>query len=251
MTLPALSMLADFSIRLASGMAFALLLTRWRMVPAAFYRTHCLIMLGLLVVAALFTPDVTTRTAMGSAAALAYIGSIGWGLGARRIGVPAVLLLLVLSAGTLVAASLSGPRPMMFAATGLASAALLGFALSAMLLGHHYLTAPAMSIEPLERFVKGLGASLAVRFVLASIVLWSWWPGRDQSASVGSGLASYLAMRWGIGFAATGVAAWLGWRTVAIRSTQSATGILYIAMTFVLFGELTALILSRQTGAPF
>jgi hypothetical protein len=40
----------------------------------------------------------------------------------------------------------------------------------------------------------------------------------------------------------------LAWKTVAIRSTQSATGILYIAMTLVLFGELSALILARQIG---
>jgi hypothetical protein len=38
---------------------------------------------------------------------------------------------------------------------------------------------------------------------------------------------------------------------VEIRSTQSATGILYIAMTLVLFGELTALILSRDAGIVF
>ena len=36
-----------------------------------------------------------------------------------------------------------------------------------------------------------------------------------------------------------------------IRSTQSATGILYIAMTLVLFGELSALILAREVGVVF
>ncbi len=51
-----------------------------------------------------------------------------------------------------------------------------------------------------------------------------------------------------MGFAAAGLAAVLARKTVAIRSTQSATGILYIATMFVLFGELTALILSRDAG---
>jgi hypothetical protein len=44
------------------------------------------------------------------------------------------------------------------------------------------------------------------------------------------------------------VATYLAWKTVAIRSTQSATGILYIAIVLVLFGELSGLILGRQLG---
>ena len=52
----------------------------------------------------------------------------------------------------------------------------------------------------------------------------------------------FLAMRWGMGFVGPVAAAALAWKTVQIRSTQSATGILYVAMTLVLFGELTSLI---------
>ena len=55
-------------------------------------------------------------------------------------------------------------------------------------------------------------------------------------------------MRWGMGFAAPLVATILAWKTVQIRSTQSATGILYAAMALVLFGELTSLIGARAGG---
>ena len=55
-------------------------------------------------------------------------------------------------------------------------------------------------------------------------------------------------MRWGMGFAGPVVAAILAWKTVRIRSTQSATGILYVAMILVLFGELTALVGARMGG---
>jgi hypothetical protein len=48
-----------------------------------------------------------------------------------------------------------------------------------------------------------------------------------------------------VGFVAFAVATWMTWRTVQIRSTQSATGILYITMIFVLFGELTSLVLAE------
>jgi hypothetical protein len=52
----------------------------------------------------------------------------------------------------------------------------------------------------------------------------------------------------GDGGAGPALATFLAWETVRIRSTQSATGILYIAMTLVLFGELTAMILAGDAG---
>ena len=57
-----------------------------------------------------------------------------------------------------------------------------------------------------------------------------------------------MIMRWGMGFIGPVVAVILAWKTVQIRSTQSATGILYVAMTLVLFGELASLIGSRAGG---
>ena len=54
--------------------------------------------------------------------------------------------------------------------------------------------------------------------------------------------------RWGMGFLATGIATYMTWKTAQIRSTQSATGILYIAMIFVCFGELSSLVLSGRYG---
>ena len=41
----------------------------------------------------------------------------------------------------------------------------------------------------------------------------------------------FLAVRWGMGFGGTALATYLTWKTVEIRSTQSATGILYIALS--------------------
>ena len=53
---------------------------------------------------------------------------------------------------------------------------------------------------------------------------------------------TFLTMRWGMGFVGAAVSVYLARRTVAIRSTQSATGILYITSIFVLFGELTSIV---------
>ena len=58
----------------------------------------------------------------------------------------------------------------------------------------------------------------------------------------------FLAARWGMGFVGTAIATYMTWKTAQIRSTQSATGILYITMIFVLFGELTSMILAGRAG---
>ena len=62
-------------------------------------------------------------------------------------------------------------------------------------------------------------------------------------AVLGSIIASQFTSNLG-----PAVATILTRQTVAIRSTQSATGILYIGMTLVLFGELAGLILGRSAG---
>jgi hypothetical protein len=76
-----------------------------------------------------------------------------------------------------------------------------------------------------------------------------------EAAAIGSGAsaedtqtAMFLAARWGMGFVGSAIATFMTWKTVQIRSTQSATGILYIAMIFVLFGELTSMILAGRAG---
>ena len=61
--------------------------------------------------------------------------------------------------------------------------------------------------------------------------------------------ATFVAMRWGMGIVGAGVSVYLARRTAAIRSTQSATGILYITTIFVLFGELAALVMSGRGPA--
>jgi hypothetical protein len=54
---------------------------------------------------------------------------------------------------------------------------------------------------------------------------------------------------WGL-LAPLGMAYWV-WETVRIRSTQSATGILYASMVCTMMGEGMGLFLTLQTGIPF
>jgi hypothetical protein len=186
-------------------------------------------------------------------AVLAYLATITWGLGLPRFALPATCLIGIGGAVWLALASRADlPAAWAFgSASRYASGFLLGAILTAMLLGHHYLTAPAMSIKPLERLVLLIGWGLAVRGAIALLGVWLVHSGKLPEVSTGTlGSSSPLLflMRWGIGFAGPVVAAILAWKTVRIRSTQSATGILYVAMILVLFGELTALVGTRMGG---
>ncbi len=252
-------LLADFALRLACGLAALLLLTPWRLVPSAFFRTHFLVILGLLVLAALASPAPGygggwLLSSQVTAAVLSYLAVVVWGLGLPRVGIPLTGLVVLLCAGILVGISRSGDTSMwaLEAAARLSSAFLMGATLTAMLLGHHYLTAPAMSIDPLKRFVYCMVAALVLRALFAAAGLELWWSGGGPFANrLESVSPLFLAVRWGMGLFSPALATFLTWKTVEIRSTQSATGILYIAMTFVLFGELTAMILSRGVGIAF
>lgn len=248
MPIPMIPLLADFAIRLACGLALLLLATPWRIVPPAFFRTHSQIILGLLVLAALdmsrtgVTPPALVVIV---AAVLGYFATIAWGLGLPRLAVPVTGSIVLATGGILVAASrlpgAEGEAWALAAAGRLASAFLMGSTFTAMLLGHHYLTAPAMSIAPLRRFVKCMAWGLGIRSLLAGLGLWFWLSGSPAS-SLSAGVSPlFLTIRWGMGFAGLALAIVMTWKTVEIRSTQSATGILYIAVIFVLIGELTSL----------
>jgi hypothetical protein len=251
MTLP---MIADFAIRLAGGLAAVLATTPWRLVPTQFFRTHCQVILGLAVLATLvcsrapFNPWVFGLALM--VAILAFGSSLCWGLGLPKLGVPTTIAIATVSA-VLLSITADGPGLSLQglnAASRLASAFLLGSTLTAMLLGHYYLTAPAMSIAPLRQFVRFMAAGLVARTAFAAFMLAFWWSGQAEVGEVGRSISPlFLAIRWGMGIGGVALATWLSWETVKIRSTQSATGILYIAMTLVLFGELSSLILARDS----
>jgi hypothetical protein len=249
-------MLADFAVRLSFGLTVMLLLLSWHLVPLSFFRTQCQIILGLLVLATLDGSRLPGQLACVSlavaAAALAYMAAVSWGLGLPRVAVVIVRLMTLATAGWLTLASTSvSPLVCVFNSTSrAASGFLLGATIGSMLLGHHHLTAPTMSIEPLQRLVRCMGWAVVARVVLAAlgICLARSDVTSVHSRVIGDSSALFLVMRWCVGFAVPAVATCLTWKTVQLRSTQSATGILYAAMAFVLIGELSSLVEARAGG---
>ncbi len=132
------------------------------------------------------------------------------------------------------------------AATFIGSALLLGGSVVAMVLGHWYLVARQLSFAPLARICLVLIAVLALRILTAGISAWAqleFW----SDAVSRTGLMSFMVhpgmfvlTRVLFGFVAPLVLLWMTWKCVQIRSNQSATGILYVTVVFVLIGEIIA-----------
>jgi hypothetical protein len=248
-------LLADFCTRLACGLACMLLCTSPRAVSAAFFRLIMLIVLALAVGAMLFSPGGLIGPApwLITAAALAFGGSVVWTLGRSGAGRWVNLLLLASLAGALAwmsAGQTGAAGTILELATRAASALLLGAMTAAMLLGHSYLVWPAMSVDPLKRLVSLAGAAVGVRALVAGAgVVLGLLAGSEPLAGTSDSLWwTLFAARWLVGLVAPGIATWMVWQTVKIRSTQSATGILYAGVIVTFLGELMGQVLAANWG---
>src|SRR5262249_40884832 len=144
--------MVTFCLRLACGLVASLLVLKTDAVPPRFFRVQYLTALGLLAVAAFFARDVgyiMFWLALAASALFALGGSIIW----HVEGHPGDWVILGLATVTLLGTLLLGGEAARVdnesawrAADAIASAALLGAATSAMLMGHSYLIAPAMSL---------------------------------------------------------------------------------------------------------
>jgi hypothetical protein len=121
------------------------------------------------------------------------------------------------------------------------SGMLLGTTFTAMLLGHWYLNTPTMKLQPLQRLVALMAVAVLVRAVVAASGLGMLVPAGDGGASL---RYAFLALRWLAGLAGVLGLAAMTWQTLKIPNTQSATGILYVAVIFAFLGELSSQLLS-------
>jgi protein NrfD len=135
------------------------------------------------------------------------------------------------------------------------SALLLGAAAGAMILGHWYLVVLDLPIAALRRLTVLLIVGLVLRSVVVGVALAGpVHAGSDEARLVAAGLWSpdgvFIWMRLLFGIAGPLSLVWFIWKTVEIRSTQSATGILYVQLFLVLAGELLAKYLRVTSGLP-
>lgn len=245
--------LAQFSLRLAFGLALALGCVSPRDVRRDFFRVHLYVVMGLAVLAslALFGAGQPARWTAAAAAVAAYLGSVVWLYDAPRGGRAAIAAAggLSLAAAWQLArdgsASTSAWSDLGLLADIVTGGALMGLVLGSMLLGHFYLNAPGMKLDPLRRLVQLAALGIAFRAAAAAggLGLLAWHAPPEATTWI------FLALRWLAGIAAAAVVVALVWQTLKIPNTQSATGILYAGIVVVAIGELVALLVAR--GHPW
>ena len=178
----------------------------------------------------------------------------GGGRAAATWGAQGLLLLAALSGGVALVEDsrrlaaligFGGAEAMWLAVSFLGSSLLLGTTVVTMTLGHWYLVLPKLSFRPLAWMTVLLLVMLIVRLavVAAGTVLQrERW--RELLADGWSAFlldpGIFVGVRALFGFAAPLAFAWMAWRCVRIESNQSATGILYVVLAFVLIGEIIA-----------
>ena len=141
-------------------------------------------------------------------------------------------------------------------ASFLTSAALLGGTCTAMILGHWYLVIPSMEVSHLQSIVKWHIVSMVLRIVVVgaavAVAMATWQPGAGPSFSryITSVEGIFFWQRVLFGLLGPAVLSYLTWETAKIRSTQSATGILYVDLFTVVVGELLAKYILLATHVP-
>ena len=235
----------------AGGLAITALLALRKPLPESFLR-FCSIAVALAAVVAALS---STGESAGPRILLAA-AALGWyvWLRARGASVTPALIALVAGLAALVAECGSLPEHLLCMTGAVSSGLLMGAVSVSMVLGHWYLVDTSLSIAALKQGALAYCATVAFRstHVAFALVGGGWEALRLSRAEdiFFSPLGFFFLIRILIGLVAPALLAVLIWKTVQMRSTQSATGLLYIALTLVLFGELISQFLTLATGFP-
>jgi len=256
-----------FLSHLAVGIVLTLVFVS-REAGVKFFRFNAGLAVVLLAVAFALRPPESSATDAGrvavvalgvfEAAMLLYWGTVGRALASVRPGIVGIAVaagLVALVAQGIGQASDAAAGAMIIASF-LSSAALLGGACTAMILGHWYLVIPSLQVSHLQSIVKVHIASMVVRVVVVVAAVYvaivSWQPGMGPSfrGYILSVSGIFFWQRVLFGLVGPGLLSYLTWETAKIRSTQSATGILYVDFFTVVVGEVLAKYLLLATRVP-
>lgn len=154
---------------------------------------------------------------------------------------------LFVSAAAFTGAEYGVGAALLAAAHSLTAAAVLGTALVAMTTGHWYLSNAKLPFEILERLCRFLVAALAAKLAVSGT--YAAWRFGEYLRLEGFYIM-VMAVRTGAGLVMAMVLALMSLSCAKRHANQSATGILYVAVVFVLIGETMSLYLSLGRGTP-
>jgi len=262
-------MIAQFALRLICGMSLMWAVMPRRQVTSGFFRIQMLVVMGLGVLATLLgdAEPIPSRwlsreivqIVCGIVAFAAFVGSVAWTLERRRLGTWIGGLVLASSAGVIVLQSLSKKHPLQdvswfFSLSELTASAVLGGTVAGMVLGHWDLTAPTMSIEPLNVVNKVLGMAGVARLLVSTTAICLVWNGALDPSHGTEAMARipglWLSLRWLAGVIGPLVASLMVWQILKYRNTQAATGVLFVGVILAFIGDMLAALLLRETGLP-
>jgi hypothetical protein len=266
-----MGLLTQFLLRLAFGLAVGMGITSSRKVFSGFYRNHLYVTLGLTTLAGLALTRVFAFPAAlaFAAAGCSFIGAACWLYEAKRAGLAFIWAVASLSlVAAFIALMCQGQdlsmqhgvgqwadtalgklvfpgwlRTVALVTSGLA----LGLTTAAMLLGHWYLNAPGMELAPLRRLLVAAAAAIVAQIIVVGAGLVGEIGARQ---AVTPSWLLFVLLRWSFGLCGVLALLWMARRTLEIPNTQSATGILYVAVLGVFTGELTGLLLSAESAFP-
>ncbi len=250
----ALSGLGLFLLEACAGTAFLLLFFPPRVLGRGFFALHgglATVFAGLAVlVKPAGLPHGPAVAAAGLLAAYTLVAHWGWA------GPGRVLLLAgaALSGYSLARVALVAPLEAGSAWTVVGAAAgglFFGSVLLVMNLGHWYLVSRSLPFQLLARGAA-LFAGLAIFRTLYLGLAVASHPGSEGLHTLVSlekdALFFLFRVLWGI--AGPLALSYFIWRTAEMKSNQAATGLLYVALVFVLIGELLSSYLTVATGFP-
>jgi hypothetical protein len=245
-----MQLLAQFLLRLSFGLAFGMSITSPRQVTSGFYRNHLYVTLGLTTLAAMVLAKLHSFTVWlaVAAAVISYIGSAAWLYEAKGLGRLMLRLVGAMSlAAAIFPAATASYLPWWYAISVATSGLALGLVFASMLLGHWYLNAPGMEIAPLQKLLIASGIAVIGQAVVVGVGLIAHIA---TQPSITLSFLLFELLRWSFGIIGVLALLWMARRTLEIPNTQSATGILYVAVLGVFIGELTGLLLSAESVYP-
>jgi len=243
-----------FFLEAGAGTALLLLFFPQRTLGKGFFSLHGALAFLFVLLAALVHPVGLPTIATGIAAALLLLYTAAAQAGKALASPPLLAAGALCAAGSLWRVALHAPRPSgdaWTAAGALLGGLLFGAVLLTMNLGHWYLISRSLPFRLLARGAA-LFAALAVgRAALLAIAV-AIAPRREALASLLSlerdALFFLFRILWGI--VGPLALSYFIWKTAGMRSNQAATGLLYVALVFVLIGELLSSYLTVATGFP-
>ncbi|MEX2307401.1 MAG: hypothetical protein WD738_07400 [Pirellulales bacterium] len=247
-----MEILSQFLLRLAFGLAVGMAITSPRQVSSGYFRNHLYVTLGLATLAALALAQLSTAAAWlaSVAAGLSFFGAACWLYEAKRAGRATLWLVALCSLAAAVVGQIPTATSGILAISRLiattTSGLVLGLTLAAMLLGHWYLNSPGMELAPLRRLLAAAAAAVVVQAIVSGVGLAM----ESTATAISMNWLMLVVLRWSFGLCGVLALVWMAWRTLDIPNTQSATGILYVAVIGVFVGELTAALLSAESAFP-